>query len=114
MENKKHFLDGSLEEYNDNVVPKIPVFAGEDITSEVYFFKPFQVLKAHRHPHGEQIFFFFKGSGKMTVEDEVTDVTVGNSVFVKAGQWHEITNGDSEMIAVQVTKVGAGAEYKEN
>ena len=50
----------------------------------------------------------------MTVEDEVTDVTVGNSVFVKAGQWHEITNGDSEMIAVQVTKVGAGAEYKEN
>jgi quercetin dioxygenase-like cupin family protein len=114
MNNKKNFLDGSLEEFNEKTVPKIRVFAGEDMTSEVYFFKPHQVLKAHRHPDGEQIFFFFKGSGKMSLGDNVTDVTVGNSVFVKAGEWHEITNGDSEMIAVQVTKVGAGAEYKEN
>ena len=89
MEIMKHLLNGSIEQYNDGVVPKIPVFAGEDITSEVYYFKPGQVLKAHRHSQG-------------------------STIFVKAGKWHEITNGSSEMVAVQVTKVGAGAEYKEN
>ncbi|MGL5753719.1 MAG: cupin domain-containing protein [Paraclostridium sp.] len=114
MEIVKNLLDGTLEQYNDSVVPKIPVFSGSDITSEVYYFKPGQILKAHRHPNGEQVFFFFKGNGKMSVENETMDVKEGCSVFVKAGQWHEIINGDSEMVAVQVTKVGAGAEYKEN
>lgn len=33
-ENKKNLLDGSLAQYNDTAVPKIPVFAGNDITSE--------------------------------------------------------------------------------
>lgn len=114
MEIMKHLLNGSIEQYNDNVVPKIPVFSGEDIISEVYYFKPGQVLKAHRHPNGEQVFFFLKGNGKMSVEEETFDVNEGSTIFVKAGKWHEITNGSSEMVAVQVTKVGAGAEYKEN
>lgn len=111
--NHKHLLDGSLAQYNDAAVPKIPVFAGEDMTSEVYYFKPGQVLKMHRHPSGEQIFFFLKGHGKMTVGDKSHDVCVGCTLFIKAGEWHEITNSnDEEMVAVQVTKVGAGAEYK--
>lgn len=50
----------------------------------------------------------------MSVEEETFDVNEGSTIFVKAGKWHEITNGSSEMVAVQVTKVGAGAEYKEN
>ncbi len=110
---KKHLLDGTLEQYNNNVVPKVPVFAGEDITSEVYYFKPNQVLKEHRHPNGEQIFIFLKGSGKMIVNDKGYDVNEGSTVFVKKGEWHEIINGTvEEMIAVQVTKANAGAEYK--
>lgn len=114
MKNMKNLLDSELVKYNDSVVPKIPVFEGQDMTSEVYYFKPGQILKEHRHPNGEQIFFFLKGNGKMRVGESTVDVSVGCSVFVKAGEWHEITNGDSEMVAVQVTKVGAGAEYKES
>ena len=111
--NHKHLLNGSLEQYNDAVVPKIPVFIGSDITSEVYYFKPNQVLKTHRHPTGEQIFVFVKGSGKMIVGNETYDVNEGSEVFIKAGEWHEVTNGGSgEMVAVQITKVGAGAEFK--
>ncbi|GIM29149.1 cupin [Clostridium polyendosporum] len=115
MENNfKHLLNGSLAQYNDNVVPKIPVFAGNDITSEVYYFKPGQVLKLHRHPSGEQIFFFLKGSGKMKLGEKELEVTVGSTVFIPTGEWHEITNNnDEEMVAVQVTKVGAGAEFKD-
>ena len=46
---------------------------------------------------------------------EKTDhhVHTGDTVFIKAGQWHGITNcNEEEMVAVQVTKVGAGAEFK--
>lgn len=114
-EYSKHLLDGSLEQYNDTVVPKIAVFGGNDMTSEVYYFKPGQILKAHRHPNGEQIFVFLKGKGVMMLEDDKFDVESGKMIFVPAGKWHEIINSNEcEMVAVQITKVGAGAEFKEN
>ena len=49
----------------------------------------------------------------MTVGDVEKEVKEGSTVMVKAGEWHEIVNGGSgNMVAVQVTKVNAGAEYK--
>jgi quercetin dioxygenase-like cupin family protein len=111
MEKVKNLLDGSMSQYGDTAVPKIPVFVGNDMTSEVYFFKPNQILKMHRHPSGEQIFFILKGEGKMLVGENGFDIHPGSSIFVPAGDWHEIINGTvSEMVAVQVTKVGAGFE----
>ncbi|MCR1950620.1 cupin domain-containing protein [Clostridium sp. DSM 100503] len=113
MDINKQLLNRTIEQYNDMVVPKIPVFSGNDITSEVYFFKPGQVLKTHRHPNGEQIFIFLKGEGKIKVGENEFDVSVGSTVFIPTGEWHEITNGNKQnMTAVQVTKVDAGAEYK--
>ncbi|MGL5753513.1 MAG: cupin domain-containing protein [Paraclostridium sp.] len=109
----KHLLNGELAQYNEAVVPKVPVFAGNDITSEVYYFKPEQILKTHRHPEGEQIFVFLKGNGKIVVGEETIDVNEGSTVFIKSGEWHEVINSSNgEMVAVQVTKVGAGAEFK--
>lgn len=111
MEQLKNLLNGSLNQYGDKAVPKVPVFAGNDITSEVYFFKPNQILSRHRHPSGEQIFFILKGEGRMMIGENAFDIEVGSSIFVPAGEWHEIINGTvSEMVAVQVTKVGAGFE----
>ena len=111
--NHKHLLSGELVQYNDSAVPKVPVFVGNDMTSEIYYFKPGQVLKLHRHPNGEQIFVFLKGKGTMNLENRNHDVAAGDSVFIKTGEWHGITNGnDEEMIAIQITKVNAGAEFK--
>ena len=111
--NHKHLLSGELVQYNDSAVPKVPVFAGSDMTSEIYYFKPGQVLKMHRHPNGEQIFVFLKGKGVMELEDKKHDVAAGDAMFIKSGEWHGITNGnDEEMVAIQITKVDAGAEFK--
>lgn len=110
--NHKHLTCGELVKYDENSVPKVPVFAGEDMTSEVYYFKPNQVLGLHRHPNGEQIFVFLQGKGVMELGDKKHDVAAGDAVFVKAGEWHGITNGSEDMVAVQITKVNAGAEYK--
>lgn len=111
--NHKQLLSGDLVKYDDSAVPKVPVFAGNDMTSEVYYFKPNQVLKVHKHPNGEQIFVFLKGNGIMTIEDKKHDVSSGDTVFVKADEWHGITNGNlEEMVAIQITKVNAGAEFK--
>lgn len=38
MDINKQLLNGTIEQYNDMVVPKIPVFSGNDLISEVYFF----------------------------------------------------------------------------
>ena len=107
---KEYF--NTLVKYDENTVPKVPVFAGQDITSEVYYFKPNQVLGLHRHPNGEQIFVFLQGKGVMELGDKKHDVAAGDAVFVKSGEWHGITNGSEDMVAVQITKVNAGAEYK--
>ncbi|MBS5884426.1 MAG: cupin domain-containing protein [Clostridium sp.] len=113
MDINKQLLNGTIEQYNDMVVPKIPVFSGNDLISEVYFFEPGQVLKTHRHPNGEQIFIFLKGEGKIKVGENEFDVSIGSTVFIHAGEWHEITNGNKQKMTVaQVTKVNAGVEYK--
>lgn len=109
----KNLLSSDLMKYEEDVVPKIGVFTGNDITSDVYYFKENQVLKTHRHPEGEQIFVILKGEGKMKVGEKDYDIKEGSTIMVKSGEWHEITNGSAgEMIAVQITKVNAGAEYK--
>ncbi len=49
----------------------------------------------------------------MNLEDKNHDVAAGDTVFIKSGEWHGITNGNNEeMIAIQITKVDAGAEFK--
>lgn len=111
--NHKNLLDGSVAQYNNAVVPKVSIFSGKDMTSEVYYFKPEQVLKIHKHPNGEQIFFFLKGNGTMIIEEKEHPVSAGDTIFIEANQWHSIVNGDNEeMVAVQVTKVNAGADFK--
>lgn len=116
-ENFRHLYEENLVTYNDVVVPKVSVFAGNDITSESYYFKPSQVLKYHRHPQGEQIFFIIEGEGQFKLDDGneevVMDVKPGSAIFVPTGVWHELVNSDKgQMVAVQVTKFGAGVEQR--
>lgn len=106
MENNfKHLLNGSLVQYNDDIVSKVSAFIGNDITSEVWYFKANQILKSDICLSSEQIFFFLKGNGKMKLGETELDVTAGATVFIPKGEWYEITNNsDREMVIVQVAK----------
>ena len=50
---------------------------------------------------------------EIKVGENEFDVSIGSTVFIHAGEWHEIINGNKQkMTVVQVTKVNAGVEYK--
>lgn len=103
-------------EFNPANVNKVAHLKGNDITSDTYYFEPGQVLKYHRHPNGEQIFFILKGKGQFFLDDgqeKAIDVSEGSSVFVPTGVWHKLVNASTgQMVAVQVTKAGAGMESR--
>lgn len=103
-------------QYKDESAQKKNIFTGMDLTSDAYYLKPSQVVEYHKHPGGDQVFFFLKGKGKFHLDngtEEIINVAEGSSIYVPAGIWHKITNSNDEMIAVQVTKAGAGMEIRQ-
>lgn len=98
-------------QYKSDAVNKVNVFTGSDLTTDTYYFMPHQILEYHMHPDGDQVFIFLQGKGKFFLDngtESVINVAQGSSVYVPSGVWHKIENSDNEMVAVQVTKAGAG------
>ncbi len=53
----------------------------------------------HRHMHSEELYHVTSGRGRMTLADEVFDVSVGNTLCIKPGVAHCIENiGDRELV----------------
>ena len=108
-----NLIETSIEQYNDMVPPKIPIFKGQDIITEVYFLTPGQSIKKHKHPKEEQVFMVLKGSGVIMIEDKSYDVNTGSTVFIDKGQWHEVINGKKgKMTLYQFTKTNSTTEYE--
>jgi mannose-6-phosphate isomerase-like protein (cupin superfamily) len=56
------------------------------------------VRPAHSHPNSEELIYIINGSGKVMIENEVGDVTVGSAVLFEQGKIHMLKNtGDTEM-----------------
>lgn len=50
----------------------------------------------HYHVKTEEIYYIVQGSGRMTIEGEQCDVTVGDAIAIPPGQVHQIENIGSE------------------
>jgi mannose-6-phosphate isomerase-like protein (cupin superfamily) len=52
----------------------------------------------HHHLETEEIYYILEGSGRMTVGDEVREVSAGDAVFIPVKQVHTLENtGDGPM-----------------
>lgn len=107
-----NLLETSIEQYNDMVPPKIPIFEGQDILTEVSFLTPSQSTKKCSHPDTEKILVIMKGSGVVVIEDKNYDVSSGSTIFVDKGQCHQVMNGKKgKMTIYQITKTNITTEY---
>ena len=65
--------------------------------------EPRQLLKFHKHPTTDEIFYFVEGRGQFTVGDNQVMVDSGSVVYGPADTYHGIVNsGDKEMIVVSI------------
>lgn len=45
----------------------------------------------HYHRASEEFYYVLSGTGKMTIGDEVRDVSGGDAILIPPGAWHTIT-----------------------
>lgn len=46
----------------------------------------------HFHPLCEEIYYLLEGTGRMQIEEDVLDVSVGDAIAIPPGARHQITN----------------------
>ena len=52
----------------------------------------------HYHPKTEEIYYVIEGKGMMTIENETSEVNVGDAIAILPGQTHQIQNiGDQTL-----------------
>jgi len=52
----------------------------------------------HYHQQTEEIYFITHGSGRIRIEGEVRDVTVGDAIAIPPGQKHKLWNTGNETL----------------
>ena len=114
------FLHQELDkiQVTEGSVPKINLIMTDDLAADTYYFGAGDVLDWHRHPNGDQVFFFLQGSGTFHLQEEggpeeTVAVKAGSVVLAPRGVWHKVVNDSGEvMVAAQATKAGAGMEVR--
>ena len=57
-----------------------------------------RVRPAHSHPNGEEVIYIVTGSGRVLVDEEVSDIRAGSTVLFPQGRVHMVHNtGTVEM-----------------
>ena len=56
--------------------------------------------QAHYHPNTEEIYYIIAGQGLMALEDEIREVSVGDSIAIVAGKKHQIRNTGTEILTL--------------
>ncbi len=59
-----------------------------------------KVRPAHSHPHGEEVIYIMRGSGRVLVAGEVPPVREGSTVLFPQGAVHMLHNTGSEEMKV--------------
>jgi mannose-6-phosphate isomerase-like protein (cupin superfamily) len=52
----------------------------------------------HYHPKAEEIYYITHGAGRIRIEGEIREVTVGDAIAIPPGQKHKLWNTGSETL----------------
>jgi quercetin dioxygenase-like cupin family protein len=67
----------------------------ERIRSATLSFAVGDSVEEHSHPGSAEIFYVVSGSGRISVEDEIFEMNLGDFLFIAAGERHALLAVDS-------------------
>lgn len=85
-----------------DILRKMPLNTDKFIFN-AYFLEPRQLLKFHRHPASDELFYLVEGQGQFTVGGNQVMVDSGSVIYGPAGTNHGIVNsGKNNIILLSV------------
>jgi quercetin dioxygenase-like cupin family protein/DNA-directed RNA polymerase subunit RPC12/RpoP len=85
-----------------DMIKKVPLSA-DKLVFNTYFFSPRQVLKLHKHPASDELFYIVEGKGQFALGDNKFPVESGSVIYGPADVMHGLVNsGDSNLVLISV------------
>jgi len=92
-----------IAQYGDMELVKKNPLESESFVVNTFFLKPRQILKLHKHPASDEIFYFVEGAGQYTMGDYQVLVSSGSMAYGPADSYHGIVNsGETRMVVLSV------------
>jgi mannose-6-phosphate isomerase-like protein (cupin superfamily) len=67
----------------------------------------------HYHTETEEVYYILRGNGRMTVGDEVRDVSTGDAIFIPRGHVHSLENTGQEEMTIMLV-CGPAYSYEDH
>jgi len=92
-----------IREFGGNELLKKVPLTTDKIIFNTYFLSPRQVLKLHKHPASDELFYIIEGRGEFTVGNDRVMVDSGSVIYGPADIPHGIVDsGDSPVVMISV------------
>ena len=60
--------------------------------------QPSRQTNGHSHKGQEEVYIFTQGSGRILIDDELTDVSAGDTVLIEDGAFHRVYNSSHDVL----------------
>ena len=101
------FNMNDIREFDPKGILRKGPIAADKLNFNAYFLQPRQLLKLHKHPDSDELFYIIEGEGQFTVGNNQTMVKSGAVVYGPANVPHGLVNsgnGNIVMVSVQGPK----------
>jgi len=92
-----------IREFGKNEMLKKVPLTTDKVVFNTYFLSPRQVLKLHKHPASDELFYILEGRGQFTVGNYQIMVNSGSVIYGPANTPHGLVDsGDKEIVMISV------------
>ena len=94
---------GDIRQFDPKEMIKKGPLTTDKFVFNTFFFSPRQVLKLHKHPASDELFYIVEGKGQFAVGANKFPVTAGSVVYGPANVMHGLVNsGDAGIVLISV------------